>query len=100
MTTVRVFTINMHVKARPPLPYLGRDLLQCSPDRADMSDPDIANQHTLAVVVQVEAGKRVHAELTPDGQELRVADIGSPVIEGNVELAFGPGWVISVLEAE
>ena len=49
--------------------------------------------------VQVAPGGRIHYEITPTNQTLRVATTSSPVLEGNTQLECGPGWRLSVIEA-
>ena len=81
------------------LPYQGRDLLECTTVAADLSESAAATTKTALAYVQVEAGKAVHYEVTPQGFELRTADVGSPILRGDTTIGFGPGWQISVLEA-
>lgn len=81
------------------LPYLGRDSLSCDTSTVDSSEAASAPTGTNLAYVQVQSGKAVHYELTPQGQDLRTADTDSPVLTGNATLIFGAGWRIQVKEA-
>lgn len=49
-------------------------------------------------LMQVQNGKRIHAEINRGNSDARVATTSSPIYEGNVTIEFGPGWSVSVLE--
>ncbi len=80
------------------LPYLGKDLLSCTTVSSDTSEAAAATDKTNLAFVQVEAGKSVHYELSPQGQDLRTVDNTSPILRGDATVIFGPGWRLSVLE--
>lgn len=81
-------------------PYIGKALLTPDTSTAQASDTSIANNQAITIVhVQVEAGKSVHYEVTPESQDLRVADTNSPIMRGDNTIIFGPRWRLSVLEA-
>lgn len=79
-------------------PYLGSDALSCDTSSADASETSAAPRGTTCVRVEVETGKVVYYELTPDGADLRTATSASPTMEGRNTLQFGDGWRLSVLE--
>jgi hypothetical protein len=80
-------------------PYMARQKL--SPSTSVVAD---STADTLGVAgarvlnVQVNPGERVHYEVTPQGQTLRVPDSSSPIMEGNEVIDWGTGWRISFLE--
>ena len=79
-------------------PALGRDLLSCDTATPDTSDATSAPAKTSLALIQVEAGKTVHYEITPENYDAVVADSTSPTLSGQTTIQFGPGWRISVLE--
>jgi hypothetical protein len=79
-------------------PYLGSDALSCDTSTADASETSAAPKGTTCVRVDVQTGKVVHYELTPQNATLRTATANSPTIEGRNTLQFGEGWRLSVLE--
>jgi hypothetical protein len=80
-------------------PYLARANITVDTGTPQSSTADLSPQHTRLLHIQVEPGKRVHIELTPEGQTLRVADTSSPIYEGDDQVEFGRGWIVSLLEA-
>lgn len=80
-------------------PYLARASVTVDTGTPQTTTADLAPQHTRLLRIQVEPGKRVHIELTPEGQTLRTADTSSPIYEGDDQVEFGRGWLVSVLEA-
>ncbi len=79
--------------------YLARASITATTGSAQSSSAALAPANTRLLHVQVEPGKRVHYELTPNGQTAVAADTSSPIVEGNTILQFGSGWTISLLEA-
>jgi hypothetical protein len=59
-----------------------------------------SDQNVKVLYVQVQPGKRVHYEVTPHGHTLREATTISPIMLDGTVMVFGPGWRLSVLEAE
>lgn len=85
-------------------PYLYAQVLSVgtgSPAATDVSTLAPNDAQTVKLVfIQVQPGKRVHLEVTPGGQDLRPATVNSPIIQNDLITVFGPGWRISVLEAD
>lgn len=79
-------------------PYLGREVIEANSGAQSSTPATLAPEHARILYVQVAPGGRVHYELTPKGQDLRVADDSSPIIEGNEAFEFGSGWTISIKE--
>lgn len=84
-------------------PYLHKEVVSCS---TGASTETVAatlapstDQNVKLIFVQVQPGKRVHYEVTPGGQDLRQATTDSPILLNDTILVFGPGWILSVLEA-
>lgn len=81
-------------------PYIATDTLSCDTSNADSSaEGQFDSANSCLLKVEVQNGKRVHYEITPNGQTLRVATSASPTVIGEETMHFGPGWRISVLEA-
>jgi hypothetical protein len=80
-------------------PYMGRETLSPSTSVVANSTADTLGVSGSRVLnIQVTPGERVHFEVTPQGQTLRVPDANSPIMEGNEVLEWGTGWRISFLE--
>ncbi len=114
MANVRIFTYTKLISAelfptsgRPSTdsvfllrePYLGAELLSPTTGVAANSNPAIAVNETRLLKVQVDPGARVHYEVTPAGQDLRIATTNSPIMSGDDMFYFGAGFRISFLEA-
>lgn len=54
---------------------------------------------TALIEVQVQGGKTICAEVNPQGKE-SVATQDSPWIKDGSVLHFGPGWTLSLVEAQ
>lgn len=80
-------------------PYLGSQTLSPDTSAALTSDAASAPDGAKLALIQVQTGKRVHMEVTPNGHALRTATSNSPTVEGNQYIEFGPGWRISVIES-
>jgi len=81
------------------LPYISGAVLHPDTSTAASSDESIsASPSTAIVFVQVDPGKSIYYELTPEGQPLRVATNQSPILRGDATLLFGKGWSLSCLE--
>jgi hypothetical protein len=80
-------------------PYLARASITATTAFAQATTSALSPEHTRLLQVQVEPGKRVRYEVTPNGQTARVADDQSPAIEGSELIDFGSGWTISIIEA-
>lgn len=79
-------------------PYLGNETMTVT-ETAQLSSSTLsASEHVRLLRVEVQQGKVVHFELTPKGQETRVATTDSPTLRGRDQLEFGPGWTISLRE--
>jgi hypothetical protein len=85
-------------------PYLHAEVLTASTGAAVSSTPETlaptTDNNVKVLYVQVQPGKRVHYEVTPHGHSARTATTSSPIMLDGTVLSFGPGWAISVLEAE
>lgn len=81
-------------------PILGRDVLTCTGATTDTSEDSAAPDRSALAYIQVESGKSVHYEVIPANYETVEADTTSPILSGNTTIEWGPGWRISVLEAE
>lgn len=79
-------------------PPEGREKLTASTGAAVSSAAATATGSTRLVFVQVQAGKIVHYEVTPEGRDLVEAGDTSPTITGEVVIQFGSGWRISFKE--
>lgn len=79
-------------------PYLGSAALSATTGGAVSSDASIAPAGTRLLFIQVQPGKTITYELTPDQHTPRAATANSPWLTGDTMLQFGPGWTISVLE--
>jgi len=78
-------------------PYEWRQMLFAS-KRADFSKavhPDLA----VVLLVEVPPGKRIRYELNPPNRD-EPASVFSPSLVGSETLDSGPGWTISIIEAE
>ncbi len=84
-------------------PYLHGEVLTADTGAAVSSTPATlapsTDQNVKVLRVQVQPGKRIHYEVTPGGQDARVATISSPIMLDGSVITFGPGWALSVLEA-
>ena len=80
-------------------PLLGRDLLTVDTSTADTTDATAAPNFTAGLWLQVEPGKLIRFEITPEGQDLLTAGSTSPELSGETQIAFGPGWRFSAIEA-
>lgn len=79
-------------------PYMGSDALSCETGAADVSDTTAAPKGTTCVRVEVQTGKVVGYEVTPQGADLRTATANSPTMEGRNTIQFGESWRLSVIE--
>lgn len=79
-------------------PYLGRQTLSTTDPAVDETDVATAPAGTQIAFIQVQPGKSVAYEVTPEGHDFRPATTDSPVLTGDSTLQFGPGWRLSVLE--
>jgi hypothetical protein len=79
-------------------PYLAGESLSASTGAAVASASATAPSGTTLLRMEIQAGKTIAYEVTPQGQDLRSATSASPYAEGRVTLSFGPGWRVSVLE--
>lgn len=113
MATVRIFSYSELLAAsiRPtanrPItdglflfkePYLNNETLSPDTSTAATSAAATAPANTKLLKAQVSSGDRVHYEVTPLGQDLRVATSNSPIISGDEIFNFGEGYIISFLE--
>lgn len=80
-------------------PYLGGEVLTATTGSAVSSDAATAPAKTSILHIEVQAGSTVHYEVTPQSQTARTATTSSPTVSGHNNIAFGPGWTLSVLEA-
>lgn len=80
-------------------PYLGGEVLTAGAV-AVTSSVNSAPAKTTLLQVQVQPGKSIYYEVTPENLGvLRVATTDSPIIRGDTLLNFRAGWRLSVLEA-
>ena len=78
-------------------PQDSREKFVVGTDRHVASQP--APRSAGFLIVQVQEGKRVHYELTPESRELVIPNDSSPVLtDGQHILQYGPGWRASFLE--
>lgn len=84
------------------LPYVGRVKLTADTGGSVESDGSESSgatgRHISLAYVQVEPGKSVYYEVTPGGQETRIADTDSPILRGDATILYGPDWKISLRE--
>lgn len=79
-------------------PYLGGDTLSCETGAADASETTAAPRGTTCARVEVQSGKVIGYEITPQGADLRTATANSPTMEGRNTIQFGEAWKLSVIE--
>lgn len=79
-------------------PPLGRERFEVAAVALNSSASVSESRHTALLLVQVQPGKVVHYECTPQSFELAEASTTSPTISGEVVIQFGQGWTISFLE--
>ena len=80
------------------LPPEGREKLTVDQYTAVHSKETTAPGPTRLLFIQVQDGRRVHFEVTPENREIVPADDSSMVVSGERIIQFGPGWRISFLE--
>lgn len=99
MTEVKVFTYCYVDDQRTQLryPYLGGEVLNVGAESVT-TKPETAANHTAVVRLQIEPGKSVCIEVTPENHETRPATQASPTITGDVLIPIGKGWTVSVVE--
>lgn len=78
------------------LPPLGKEMLTCDTSLAGNSAA--APEATRIASLQVQPGKKVHVRATPAGNTLVEAVNSDMIIEGNVQINCGPGWLLSFKE--
>lgn len=79
-------------------PYLGCSHIAAS-NVPQSSDPAAAPRGTTLARIQIEPGRTVLIEINPlQGTTGRAATLQSPWMTGDVVIAFGEGWSISVME--
>jgi hypothetical protein len=82
-------------------PYLAAESISATTGSAQSSAAALsASNGTKILQVDVQQGKIVHFEVTPNGSSARTATTSSPRLKGVSQLAFGPGWTISLLEGD
>jgi hypothetical protein len=82
-------------------PYLAREKIEADSGSATSSAAALSeSQYTKVLRMEIEPGKRVAYEVSPPGRTGApvAADSSSPVATGDVELEFGPRYVISLLD--
>lgn len=79
-------------------PYLARASVTATTSSAQATTAALTPAGTALLSIQVQPGKRVHYELQPRGQDARIADSSSPILDGNETLEAGPGWILSLIE--
>lgn len=75
-------------------PYLDRQAITAS---GAAQSTTAAPTGTKILYLQVQEGKAIHYEINPPNRSVE-ADQSSPVLSGETQIEFGPGWTISVLE--
>lgn len=75
-------------------PYLARASVTVSGAAASV---DAAPAGTKIAFIQVQEGKAVHYEVNPPNRSTE-ADTSSPILSGETQIEFGPGWSISFTE--
>lgn len=78
-------------------PYEWSQYVVAGPDpwSSKAESPDLA----VVLLVEVPPGKRIRYELNPPNRN-EVASRWSPVLVGSETVDWGPGWTISIIEAE
>ncbi|MDO9381850.1 MAG: hypothetical protein Q7T86_03210 [Hyphomicrobiaceae bacterium] len=79
-------------------PPRGRDVLETTSPAADTTDAAASPAGVEIAYFQVEPGKSVYYEVTPQGADLAVATSASMYASGNNTIPWGEGWRLSVLE--
>lgn len=79
-------------------PYLGREVLEADSGSSVESDPSNAPDNTACLLVEVQTGKEIAYEVTPQNATLRDADSDSPRLTGSKVIHFGPGSRLSVID--
>ena len=81
-------------------PYLAKQALTVDDSVAVSSSALLSESQNVKILrIEVQTGKRVRYEVTPPGHEPRTATNSSPIIYGEETIQFGPGWLISLIEA-
>lgn len=77
----------------------GRAKLECDESTSAATDHNASPVGSLVAYVQIQPGRTVYYEITPDNvDELVPADDTSRYASGNLTLQWGTGWRLSVLE--
>lgn len=79
-------------------PYVAGEILEPSTAVAATTAVETCPNKTAFCNVQVEEGKRVYYEVTPQGSDLRVATASSPILQGDNLIHCNGGWRLSFLE--
>lgn len=79
-------------------PYLAGEVLEPTTGSPATSSANTAPAETTILRLQVDGGKRVHYEVTPQGFDLRLATTNSPITSDDDIIRFSEGWRISLLE--
>lgn len=81
-------------------PYLAKEAITLTNASATSSaSPLSADNNVKLLRVEVQQGKRVQYEVNPPGLDARTATSSSPILYGEEMISFGPGWLISLIEA-
>lgn len=82
-------------------PYLARLSVTVDTGTPQASTSALSPSGCRLLHIQVQPGKRVHIEVNPPGRSggAATADTSSPVIEGDEQIEWGSGWLVSLLEA-
>jgi hypothetical protein len=77
-------------------PYLAREKLTISSSQT--SAAATAPTGTRLLMVQVQEGKTVNYEISPENADVTEADQTSPTLTGDQVFQFGSGWRIAFIE--
>ena len=80
-------------------PYLAREKLTIA-GTSQTSSADTAPSGTKLLMVQVQEGKTVNYEISPENATVTDADQTSPTLTGDQVFHFGAGWRIAFIENE
>lgn len=80
-----------------PEPYLAREVLSVDTGAASATSEALAAAGSKLLQVQIDASAEVHLRVTKSGTTA-VADSNDPLYSGDVLLAWGPGYSVSMLQ--
>ncbi|MBS0243049.1 MAG: hypothetical protein JSS20_12795 [Proteobacteria bacterium] len=80
-------------------PYLAKTAITADTGAAVATDATLSPAGTAMLKVEVQRGRVVHYEVTPANGTPVTATTSSPTIDGKEFINFGPGYLISILEA-